>query len=692
MEDHENLLTKLFFGKYKIIHLIAKGSFGEVYLGYNILNNQLYALKIENKFCLNPLLQTEAYILYNVRGPGIPSVITFGHSGAYNILVESLLGKSLEKVWIENNKKLNLKDISMIAIQTLERIEYIHSKDYIHRDIKPANFLVGYPDTSLIYIIDFGNARKYRSSRTGKHIQSFKINRIFGTTLFLSLNVLRGNEQSRKDDLESLGYMYIFLATGELPWSKIKVNSLEQMLDKTCELKENTSIEILCKNMPNEMILYMKYVRNLTFNEEPDYNYLRSLFQNILINIGQKNDNIFSWVDQSQINKVPNKKSSKSNPQSRLLKKIIESNKTKRNLIKDFNQVTNTDINKEEYKKINIRKINDKDKFTLDNSNIRNDLYIKNNISTNIVTDNDNEKKKYINNINPNYDKNELKLINENIKKKIVKKNHIHKKTPNINNNNNNNTLKNPTIIININKNDEISNFNKSKYLSNVGINMNKKGINNIFNNLIDDINYKKKTNDNNGKNSMLLNDLELKKFSIIKKKKINKTQNNNNISPFSTIYKNNEIKNINYKRRFQVNGDNNYLKNNIVKKHHSESIKKNTKYKIIKNKNQSNNYFNLNNNKIKQRNSGCSFFNEKALSKKERLNDIKLFFKEKNVNENYDEKNLKNLKKLKNPFKNPFKNSFKNSKTVVLENTENNYNFYKNYTLKHNPKIKYEI
>ena len=86
-------------------------------------------------------------------------------------------------------------------------------------------------------------------------------------------------------------------------------------------------------------------------------------------------NNIFSWVDQSQINKVRNKKSSKSNPQYRLLRKIIESNKTKRNLIKDFNQVTNININNEENEKINIRKINDKDKFTLDNSNIRKKIY-----------------------------------------------------------------------------------------------------------------------------------------------------------------------------------------------------------------------------------------------------------------------------------------------------------------------------
>ena len=206
------LKNKLIFGKYKILKLIAEGSFSEVYLSKNIKNGELYAVKVENKFKNKPLLEREAFILYNIKGEGIPTVISYGHFGIFNVLVQNLLGKSLEQIWKENNNKLNLPDLCMIAIQTLDRIEYIHSKDYLHRDIKPANFLVGNPDDSQIYIIDFGNSRKFRSSRTGKHLQSVKTNRIFGTTLYLSLNVLRGKQQSRKDDLESFGiYVYKFI-------------------------------------------------------------------------------------------------------------------------------------------------------------------------------------------------------------------------------------------------------------------------------------------------------------------------------------------------------------------------------------------------------------------------------------------------------------------------------------------------
>ena len=146
---------KVIFGKYKILKLISEGSFGKVYLAQNIVTKKLYAVKAESKFCKSPLLEMETYILYNLKGLGIPSVISYGYFGKYNILVQTLLGKSLNRIWLENNKKLNLKDICMIAIQTLDRIEFVHSKYYIHRDIKPANFLVGYPDSSLIYLIDY---------------------------------------------------------------------------------------------------------------------------------------------------------------------------------------------------------------------------------------------------------------------------------------------------------------------------------------------------------------------------------------------------------------------------------------------------------------------------------------------------------------------------------------------------------
>ena len=165
-----NFKSKLIFGKYSLKYLIAKGTTGEVYLGKNILDNKEYALKIERATKGESLLKQEAYVLLLLKGPGLPSVISFGQSGNYHILVENLLGESIYNIWLKKKKKFNLKDTCMFAIQALERIEYIHSKNYLHRDIKPANFLVGNPDKSQIYIIDFGNARKYRSSRTGKHL------------------------------------------------------------------------------------------------------------------------------------------------------------------------------------------------------------------------------------------------------------------------------------------------------------------------------------------------------------------------------------------------------------------------------------------------------------------------------------------------------------------------------------------
>ena len=609
------LKNKLIFGKYKILKLIDKGSFGEVYLGLNTINKKLFAIKIENRFTQRPLLETEVFILYNIKGPGIPSVISYGHCGKYNILVQSLLGKSLEKIWKKNNNKLNLKDTCMIAIQTLDRIEYIHSKNYLHRDIKPANFLVGYPDNSQIYIIDFGNSRKFRSSRTGKHIQSFKINKIFGTTLFLSLNVLRGNEQSRKDDLESLGYMYIFLHTGELPWSKVKAGDINKILYETTELKEKTTIEEICKNMPNEMCLYLKYVRNLIFDEKPDYNYLRNLFKNILIKMGEKNDNLFSWVDKNKIlPNFKNKKYSRSNPQIRLLRKIIESSSKKLtppassfiNLPKNI-KLTNSEKNEKINVKI-IKSVSENNKNIIYDENINNDNNNKNISNYSKIP--------LYSNINSNYntDNSEQLVYNEKIKKIFLNKKKslkIAKNNPknNIKNKNKVNTINNPTIIININKPNykNIENSHKS--------NRNIHSINfyNINDELVNDINYKKKTifyvNQQKNRlntNSLPFNDNNNKNFLYNNKTNINKMKlfNNQNHNYYSSLQIDKQITDINYRRiidRINISNNNKkiYINNNIMylkpknelrEKSQSNSNDKFKYLNIIKNVNKNNN------------------------------------------------------------------------------------------------------
>ena len=378
MSVRKALCSKLIFGKYRIKNLIAKGTFGEVYQGINILDKKYYALKIEEAKNEISVLNQEAYILMLLKGPGIPSVFSYGKKDRYNILVENLLGKSIERIWKEKKKKFNLKDICMFSIQALERIEYVHKKNFIHRDIKPGNFLVGNPDTSQIYLIDFGNAKKYKSSRTGKHIQYNKNNYIFGTTIFLSLNVLKGIEQTRKDDLESFGIMIIYLYKGTLPWCHMHCKTIFQTLNKMLELKKNTPFEKLCEDMPQEICEYLKYVNNLSFEQTPDYKYLRSLFLNILANNGMKNDCIFSWCNR---NIIPNriKYNTRNNSLNRIysnlkLLKTIDRPKNDRNVLtlniteEELNNKKTIDITQKNKELNDFSEIMKTDNFKNDNT------------------------------------------------------------------------------------------------------------------------------------------------------------------------------------------------------------------------------------------------------------------------------------------------------------------------------------
>ena len=145
------------------------------------------------------------------------------------ILIEEFLGKDVLTLWKLGpfkddpfgQKNKYIKDICLFAIQGLERLKYIHDKNIIHRDIKTDNFLIGRKDPDIIYLIDFGLAKKYRSSRTGKHIKYSKTGNLIGSMNYASCNSMKGYEISRRDDLESFGYLLLNLAKGGLaPWIK----------------------------------------------------------------------------------------------------------------------------------------------------------------------------------------------------------------------------------------------------------------------------------------------------------------------------------------------------------------------------------------------------------------------------------------------------------------------------------------
>lgn len=283
------------FEIYLIIDEIGSGSFGKVYLA-EYKKGGYVAVKVENRKKSSRIInEYKIYDYLNKKNfrKGLPKIYDFFQTPDYNMMFMQLLGPSLEDLFKNYKKKFKLSTVLLLAKQLLDLLESLHRANFIHRDIKPNNFLIGRDENkNQIYIMDFGLSKKYMNG--GKHIDYRDNKSLIGTARYASKNMHIGIEPSRRDDLESVGYMLIYFLKGSLPWQGLKKKKGENLLNLIGDVKMCTSLDALCKNIPDCFKEYLSYCQNLKFDEEPNYKYLRKLFEDF-----HKEKNIklsFEWI------------------------------------------------------------------------------------------------------------------------------------------------------------------------------------------------------------------------------------------------------------------------------------------------------------------------------------------------------------------------------------------------------------
>ena len=306
VKKKDPLLNEIFFDKYKTIKKLGEGSFGKVYKAE--YNGEYYALKFESRSRTKSLLEMESTVMAYLQGPNIPYIKSYGYSGDYNLLVMQYMDKSLEDI-LHIRKTFSIKTTAMIGFQLIGVLHYIHDKNYIHRDVKPDNCVMGSDELNEnLYLIDFGLAKKYRSSRTLKQYPMTRKKKLTGTARYASIHALEGFEQSRRDDIEAVGYVMAYLLRGGLPWQGLKIKTKENKYKNILEKKKEISSEELFKGFPIEFAEILDNVKKLEYLEEPEYEMLRNKLISLCKRLNYKFDYIYDWTTDKDLLKRKEKK------------------------------------------------------------------------------------------------------------------------------------------------------------------------------------------------------------------------------------------------------------------------------------------------------------------------------------------------------------------------------------------------
>lgn len=340
---------------FRIGQKIGCGAFSDVHLASNVRTGEEVAVKLESARVKPQTLVCEAMfyqLLDGSPGDGLPTMRWYGVVGDLNVMVMDLLGPSLEDLLTmrqaRGKKGLSLRATVQVAMQVLDRLEFIHARNLVHRDVKPENFLLGLHNfVGRVHIIDFGLTKKYRDPKTQQHVPAAEGCQPTGNAMFSSLTADAGAEQGRRDDLEAVGNMLVYLLRGRLPWSvstrrfhagwlRTQPVSFEDMRRE----KHIMSLEALCRKCPAEFLEFLKYCRSLRFDEQPDYAHLRQLLRHAIgpteVVCGTQEPSLERWLadDSPQSGKlgIVSLKKSSSLWKKELTSKLASGDKVERSL------------------------------------------------------------------------------------------------------------------------------------------------------------------------------------------------------------------------------------------------------------------------------------------------------------------------------------------------------------------------
>ena len=285
-------------GLFNVVGCLNQGSFGKVYVAENISKKEFVALKVEKDDLKPSQILNESKIYSLLSGQvGFAKNCSLMNLPGSRVLVLELLGVNLLELFAECGHHFSLKTVLLITLQMLDRLETLHSVGYVHRDIKPQNVMIGRgPNSSIFYLVDFGLASQFDRTKKESGLPPLVLTQVTGNQLFASVGNHLNIEQTPKDDLESLGYMIVYLLNGKLPWSGLVEKNKTKVANILTNTKMTSSVYEIIGDAPEEFATYLRMIKALKSDEIPEYQKYRDLFMGLFKENGFEEDNFFDWT------------------------------------------------------------------------------------------------------------------------------------------------------------------------------------------------------------------------------------------------------------------------------------------------------------------------------------------------------------------------------------------------------------